>query len=297
MYLAVAGSCAEDKANTVSDYDLSLFSLPASSSTNIVVSAKEATDLFIGGGTISFTMTDGYIRQYDFSSETLAIPRYDTTNTISTLNTGVTAIRGGTWGNSGTKLAYSGSNGTAYQRTSSAYTLTGIGSASTNSPGLGDLQGVAFNDTGTKVFYCRAGAVSQATLSTPWDIQTRGSFTSLTTSTDTDSDGGSINNLTCIRFSADGTKMFVSYRDSFGDGTSPLHYPAIAQYDLSTAFDVTSGTYSQNLKMDISIGTYPSSPYVGWITFITGFDWNATGDKLVIVGAHPAGNGNVLLFS
>jgi len=278
-------------------FSLSRFTLPHSEITNIVVSAKEATDLFIGGGTISFTMTDGYIRQYDFSSETLTVPSYDTTNTISTLNTGVTAIRGGTWGNSGTKLAYSGSNGTAYQRTSSAYTLAGIGPASTNAAGLGDLQGVAFNDTGTKVFYCRAGAVSQATLSTPWNIQSRGSFTSLTTSTDTDSDGGSINNLTCIRFSADGTRMFVSYRDSFGDGTSPLHYPAIAQYNLSVAFDITTAVYVMNLKLDINIGAYPSSPYIGWVTFITGFDWNATGDKLVIVGAHPAGNGNVLLFS
>jgi hypothetical protein len=75
----------------------------------------------------------------------------------------------------------------------------------------------------------QAGAkVFQYTLSVPWDISTA-IYTSKTFSA-----GSQDGNMTVVRFSADGTKMYVG-----GNGNDTLY-----QYTLSTAWDVSTASYA-----------------------------------------------------
>ena len=118
-------------------------------------------------------------------------------------------------------------------------------------------QGLAFNSDGTKMFVVGAAndSVHQYALSTGFDVSTASYSQSFSvTAQETDPRG--------IAFNTDGTKMFVA--GGAGDD--------INEYTLSTGFDVSTASYSQNF----SVATQESSPRA--IAF------NADGTKMFVCG-------------
>ena len=95
--------------------------------------------------------------------------------------------------------------------------------------------GISFSTDGTKMYIAHKTKIWQFNLSTPWDISTVSSYT----------DSGTLPRLgspsTGVAFSTDGTKMFVS-----DDANDKVH-----QYNLSTAWDVTTASYYMSYYVGI----------------------------------------------
>lgn len=104
-------------------------------------------------------------------------------------------------------------------------TYTDLGSVT------GELRDIAFKTDGTKMYTMDEGSdsIGQWTLTTAWDIDTASSFSSFSVSAQASGPYG-------INFSPDGTKltMFDGSAKDFND------------YDLSTAWDVTSASFVNN---------------------------------------------------
>jgi DNA-binding beta-propeller fold protein YncE len=116
---------------------------------------------------------------------------------------------------------------------------------------------IEFNTDGTKMFVLGAAGqdVNEYTLTTGFDVSTASFVDSFSiASQDTNPQGLAFNN--------DGTKMYVT--GEAGDDVN--------QYNLSTGFDVSSATYSQNF----SVAGQDSVP--------TGLAFNADGTKMFVVG-------------
>jgi sugar lactone lactonase YvrE len=103
--------------------------------------------------------------------------------------------------------------------------------------------GIFFKPDGTKMYICDANTdnVRERTLTTAWDVSTNGSGQSFSfASQETDPHD--------VEFTSDGLKMYI-----VGRGSDRVH-----EYDLSTAWDVTSASYD-NVYLDVSgQGTQPN---------------------------------------
>ena len=122
-------------------------------------------------------------------------------------------------------------------------------------------EGIAFNSDGTKMFIVgRVGKdINEYTLSTGFDISTATySQNFLVDAQDSDP--------TDIAFNADGSKMFVVGRGSDN----------VNEYTLSTGFDVSTASYSQNFSVN------SQQPFPEGMTF------NNDGTKMFITGQSPA---------
>lgn len=95
--------------------------------------------------------------------------------------------------------------------------------------------GVRFNTAGTKMYICgQTGAkIIEYTLSSAWDISTASYSTELAISS------GVETNIQGVEFNLAGTKMYVT-----GTGNDGVH-----EYDLGTAFLVSTGVFSQSLDV------------------------------------------------
>jgi len=124
-------------------------------------------------------------------------------------------------------------------------------------------RGIAFKSDGTKFYVVGAtsDAVFQYSLSTAWDVST-GTYDSVSLSVSGQDTGPSD-----IFFKPDGTKMFIL-------GTTGRD---INEYNLSTAWDLSTASYSQ---VSSSISTYEDAP--------NGMFFKSDGLKLYIIG----GNGD-----
>lgn len=133
---------------------------------------------------------------------------------------------------------------------SSAYDPT-TGSYSTSDPTVnlgitaGTAYGFRYNDDGTKAFFTHQtilspsrGQVTEFSLSTPYDIFTVSS--GATTAYDTQGDFAATDllNINSIAFNADGTKMFLQ-------NNSTISGVGIFEYDLSSAYTLSTASYSQ----------------------------------------------------
>jgi hypothetical protein len=118
--------------------------------------------------------------------------------------------------------------------------------------------GLTFNTLGTKMFIVGSSGddVNEYALSTGFDVSTA-SFT------DAFSVAAQDTNPRDIAFNTDGTKMFIVGQTG----------QDINQYVLTTGFDVSTASYSQNF----SIGTEDTQP--------NGIAFNTNGTKMFIVGA------------
>jgi hypothetical protein len=159
-----------------------------------------------------------------------------TASHAGSVSTGHSRANGARFGDSGNQVyAVDRVQGTVRSiPLSTAYDYSSAGTA-TASTALGTLSsnantaslGLAFKTDGTKMYTIQNGTVYEYGLSTAWDISTLSYTTSFSM---TSQDGNSQE----IDFSSDGTKMF------YLGGTSNIIY----QYDLSTAWDVSTASYS-----------------------------------------------------
>ena len=114
-----------------------------------------------------------------------------------------------------------------------------------------------FRSDGLKMYIIGTGsdAVNEYDLSTAWDVSSASylqNFSVLSQET----------SVTSVFFKSDGTKMFVI--GSLGDDVN--------EYDLSTAWDVSSASYSQNF----SVGSQDSAP--------ESLSFNPDGTKMFVIG-------------
>jgi hypothetical protein len=118
-------------------------------------------------------------------------------------------------------------------------------------------QGLAFNTDGTKMFVVGTAGddVNEYTLSTGFDVSTASFVDSFSIASQETTPLG-------LTFNTDGSKMFVVGFDG----------KAVSEYDLSTGFDVSTASYSQNFSVSAQ-DTAPSA-----IAF------NTDGTKMFIVG-------------
>jgi DNA-binding beta-propeller fold protein YncE len=168
------------------------------------------------------------------------------------------------FGDSGFKLYYLGStNDTIYQyNLTTAYDIsTATYATKTLSVGTQETApaGLAFSSDGTKAYIVGSTSdnIRQYTLSTAWDIST-GTYASKTLAIGTQ-DG----NSSGLAFSSDGTKAYV-----LGDFNNVIY-----QYTLSTAWDISTGSYASK---SISVNALETNP--GGISF------KPDGTKLYIIG-------------
>ena len=118
-------------------------------------------------------------------------------------------------------------------------------------------EGLTFNSTGTKMYVIgdANNSVYEYDLSTAWDISTATYSQTFSIATQDISPKG-------VAFNSTGTKMYV-----LGDANDSVY-----EYDLSTAWDISTATYSQTF--DVSAQD----------TTLEGVAFNSTGTKMYVIG-------------
>ena len=188
------------------------------------------------------------------------------------------ATNGTQWNNDGSKLIAVGNHGTSqgqniftlnlntsYDAAStfsidySTYfpTGTGVGKVFQTSIDGGAIGNIRFNNDGTKVYWettSTIGRLYEAPLSTAWDISTIGSITN-SGSTISSQLTGYNTTFDGYVFNPDGTKLYVADFDF--SGSPNLYY--IREFSLSTAFDISTLSYSTGYSWTSTISSQPAS--------------------------------------
>ena len=263
----VVGSSGDE----VNEYDLSTAWDISSSSylQNFVVDAQEATPtgiFFKPDGTKMYVLgvTGDAVNEYDLSTA------WDITTASYLQNFSVaaqeTAPQGIFFKPDGTKMYVLGATGDAVY----SYTLStawDVSAASFDFPTEGYFSvaaqdtvptGIFFKPDGTKMYVIGASGdeVNEYDLSTAWEVSSASYLQNFSVAAqDTNPQG--------IFFKPDGTKMYVI--GSTGDDVN--------EYDLSTAWDITSASYLQNF----SVVAQDINP--------TGIFFKPDGTKMYIIGA------------
>ena len=183
------------------------------------------------GGATKVTVGDAasagsYTAGYDLSVAAYDSVRFD----IQSQDTSAQAVR---FGDSGTKMYIMGyTNKRVYQYTlTTAYDISTASYASKNLLVSGEDTsplGIDFKTDGTKMYMSGNGQIYQYTLSTAWDVST-GSFDNVsfsTTSQDT--------SPRSVLFKSDGLSMYITGAAN----------DAVYQYNLSTAWDLSTASYA-----------------------------------------------------
>ena len=188
------------------------------------------------------------------------------------------ATNGTQWNNDGSKLIAVGNHGTdqgqniftidlgtSYDAAStssinySTYfpTATGVAKVFQTGTDLGTIRNIRFNNDGTKVYWetpSTNGRLYQAPLSTGWDLSTIGSITNTGTTISSQLTGYNTT-FDGFMFNSDGTKLYVADFDFSG---SPNVY-WIREFSLSTAFDISTLSYSTGYSWTSTISSQPAS--------------------------------------
>ena len=207
-------------------YDSTTFGTPQEAVLQGVAFKTDGTKMFVTGS------QDKKVQQYSLSTAwDISTASFDSVDfSLSSQDTFPTGL---TFSADGTELyAVGNTNGNTYQyslssafdMTSASYTRTYTSSSQDNDP-----QGVQFNSSGTRMFIAgkQNHAICEYELSTAWDISTASYTDSFSVSSQTTS-------LSDVAFDDTGKKMFVI-------ANSP---DEIFQYNLTTAFDVSTASYS-----------------------------------------------------
>jgi sugar lactone lactonase YvrE len=209
--------------------------------------------------------TENYTRLDSAYATTLDFNRYDVSSASYTQSFSVAAQdtipESLTFNNDGTKMYITGDTGDAvyeyslsasFDISSATYTQSFSVAGQESQP-----QGVVFNTDGTKMFITGGSGddVNEYDLSVAFDISTAvySQNFSVAAQDITPRD---------LAFNNDGTKMFI-----VGDAGDDVN-----EYDLSSGFDVSTASYSQNF----SISAQETSPH--------GIAFNNNGTKMFIVG-------------
>jgi DNA-binding beta-propeller fold protein YncE len=200
------------------------------------------------------------IWQYSLSSAyDISNPTYE--NKTFSFSSQDGAPSGIQFNNDGTKLYMSGaSNHKVFQYSlSSAYDVSTASYDSKSLSSSSVLYGFTFNNNGTKIYLARTNAtITEHSLSTAYDVSTAGSGTVFNLQSGTSAAG--------IAFNSDGTKLFVVDNDT-GYG--------VYQYNLSTAYDISTASYAS-----LSLSTQSENTNPRQIVF------NNNGSKLFVAAAN-----------
>jgi len=290
MYLAVAGACAEQEANAVTPVTYSLAALSFDSATTHTLTT--VTDWlmspteYIAADESGATET---IRSYPFAGSPITFPSATATISVSTQNP-----RAICWGDNG-KYLYIAGNATPRLQQITLSTLYALSTASpstpsTTTPSWG-AQGIHFNDIGDTFFAVESGNVRVCAPVSLWDISTFTVTSTVSLSSQIDSDGNAMgSNFTGLRFDPTGTKMFICYRNSNGTAANTINHSKVAEFSLSTAWDITTRAFVQSISLHPHLGLDGS----GYPDLVGGLAWDSTGTQL-IVGGYSAKQ--IVLFS
>ena len=300
MYNAVAGSCAEQEANAsgLIEYpDLSTLSISdtADYGTPTIEIIMNPTELIVGDYVAS---NNSPAKSYSYSG---SMPSFGTAN--DTLNLNNLLPRGFAWGDSGNYFYVGRSHSTKFSRftCSTPYDIGTAGSqqdSPSNTPSAAwSPQGIHFHPDGQIFFAVESNNIHKLALSTAWQISSGLTLTSTTdVSVDTDDFGDPVGGLTGIRFSPTGLKMYLSYRyDSSDTETGSQGHSKLIQYDLSTAWDISTRSVNSTIDLHPTIGYYsftppdpgpPPLPPSGVAALVSGLDFSADGTQLFASSSH-----------
>lgn len=251
-------------------WDISTASYDSISFSVASESASSASIRFKSDGSKMYILnnTDDSAYQYSTAASAWTNPDLTTASYDSvsfSTSTQETNPRGIAFKDDGTKMYVVGlTNDAAFQYTLS--TAWDVSTASYDSVTLSVLsqdstaRDITFKNDGTS-FYITGDAnnsIFQYDLTTAWDLSTA-SYASKSLSTSTQETSPK-----ACAFKSDGTKVYVAGGSGGGD---------IYQYSLSTAWDISTGSYD-SVSFDTS--TQENSPY--------GIQFNPDGDKMWIVG-------------
>ena len=151
-----------------------------------------------------------------------------------------------------------------YYTLSTAFDVSTASHSGTISPGFVKPRGIRFGDSGNKIFVCDSYTyeIYSVPLSTAYDVSTAGTKTGSGTVGSISSNA----NTSCfgLAFKTDGTKMYV------------CHNAAVYEYSLSTAWDITTLSYTTSFSTTNEDVT------------ILEVDFSADGTKMFTLGANQA---------
>jgi sugar lactone lactonase YvrE len=238
MYVSGSGSDKVHEYSLSTAWDVSTASFTNSSSSNVLIDdsprsiflKSDGTELFLAGFATNSVFQFALSTAYSISTLSYTIA---TTNSLD-ISSKEGAPAGLTFKDDGTKLYIIGTTNdrineytlsTAWDITTASFAQFLSVSAQESNP-----QDLAFGDSGTKLYVVGTSGdeVNEYDLTTAWDISTA-SFNQLFSVSSEDL------NPRGLAFKTDGTKMFVA-GDSGND---------VGEYDLSTAWDVSTASFSQ----------------------------------------------------
>lgn len=315
MYLGVAGACAEQGANALVEYlDLSQLSYDSDNDfgTTMIEVLMGPNELIIGKYA---SVANSPAQSFTFSGSlpgSYASPNDD----FQTLDSD--QPRGFAWGDNGNYFFTANNHATRFRRwtLTQPYDLGTATSEQTSSITLAYTpQGMHMKDDGTEMWTCAGNNVYKLSLSTAYQISS--GVTQSTTynlGSDTDGLGDLVGGLiTGMRFNPAGTKLYICYRkDTSNTETGTSGHSKVTQYDLTTAWDVSSRVLNSTLDLHPDIGYYsftpppppppppdPPTPATGVAALVQGIDFSADGSTLVVVSAHAdteSGDYKVILY-
>ena len=252
---ASAGGWPEDLSNV--SYDSVSFDISSQL-------ASPSSLLFSADGTRMYSTGFGQSLIYEYSLSTgfdLSTAAYNSASfNIGTQTTNPAGLAINADGTKMYVMAQSGS--TVYQYSlSTPYSISTMSydSVSFNmSSFAGTISDITFNSDGTKLYVSDRGtnAILQCTLSTAFNVGTA-SYDSVSFSV-----ASQVNSCRDVKFSTDGTKMYIiSSTDNY-----------VYQYTLSSAFDISSASYSNS-----------SFAYNTQSTNGSGIAFNSDGSKVYVV--------------
>tara|TARA_B100000900_G_scaffold383036_1_gene370651 strand:- start:45 stop:1064 length:1020 start_codon:yes stop_codon:yes gene_type:complete len=292
-YNALAGACAEQKANSATAYNLADFdgvtpvginynftqedNSGANAGTNIITGIAVTTDNFYlsntgDGGT--FDSGTEQVRKLTLDNSDGIIAQLDAVNAITT----TAGLRDMDMDSTGKRILFGGN--TSHDVYAAEYntaedittTLTGKGTL-LNPLGSHAVNAVCWSNDGTRIavgtgISSSNNQVKSYSLSTAYSLASTPSLIGTKTISDASSNGA----ITGIKFNDDGTKVYLSQNK------------AIREYVLSTPYDVST-IGSVNYTLDLS--TYVNERNLGPIyspspkaELINGFDWSPDGRTL-----------------
>jgi DNA-binding beta-propeller fold protein YncE len=208
-----------------------------------------------GNTVYEYEMGGGFsIKTVQYSGNSFSVASQDTIpRDVAFSNDGTKMYVIGDTGNS----VYQYSLSTAYDVSTASYDSVSFNVANQGETGP---SGIAFNSDGTKMYVVGTGEdkVFQYTLSTAFDLSTA-SYDSVSFSV-----ASQETFPTELAFNSDGTKMYI-----IGTATDRVY-----QYSLSTAFDLSTASYS-SVSLLVS----------GQVTTPTGLAFNSAGNKMYVVAS------------
>ena len=286
VYLGVAGACAEQAKNSAVEYadlsDLS-FDSDADYGASVIEVVMSPTELIVG----EYTSQDA--NSYTFTAG--SIPSFASAND----NLQLVQPRAFGFGDDGTYFYVGRNHTTRFTRytCSTPYDIGTAGSAQNSSLSLSwSPQGLHLHPDGDTMYACAGNNIYKLTMSTNWQVSSGLSVANTyNVSSDTDGLGDPVGGLTGIRFSPTGLKMYVSYRyNTSNTEMGSQGHSKVTQYDLSTAWDVSSRTVTSTIDLHPNIGYFSFSPAppppTGVGALVAGLDFSPDGQQLIVASAH-----------